>query len=95
VSTLLSSARRHKPLTSAIEDRLTMSYFLALAVITLASFCNLTKAQFNAETAALVASFEASELFTSGHQAVFQFDPLSNRSWNIYEKFGTTEHSLF
>ena len=70
-------------------------YILALAFIALAYFCYSTKAQFNPATVALVENLEASELFTSGHQAVFQFDPLSNRSWNIYEKFGTTEHSLF
>jgi CubicO group peptidase (beta-lactamase class C family) len=72
-----------------------MSYFLTLAVIAFACFFDSTKAQFNAETANFVATQEATELFTSGHQAVFQFDPLSNRSWNIYEKFGTTYHILF
>ena len=72
----------------------TMSYILALAFIALAYFCYSTNAQFDPATVALITYFEASELFTSGHQAVFQFDPLSNRSWNIYERFGAIYNHL-
>jgi len=58
-------------------------FFLILFAI----YCKLNKAQFNPATTEFIKQMDATSYFTSGHEAVFEFNSKTNETWNIYEKF--------